>query len=198
MIENHEERHGRRSIRLKGYDYTKPGAYFVTLVAVDRTYLFGNIKDGKMELNDFGKIAEMCWHEIPQHFKNVQLDAFVIMPNHIHGIIIINENDDKIGADNCRGNACVTQTKTEGACVIQTKAKAKPIPGSLGVIVGSYKSAISKRINELRKMPGKKVWHRNYYESIARSETGLNRIRQYIISNPANWDKDEENEELMK
>lgn len=189
MIENHEERHGRRSIRLKGYDYTKPGAYFVTLVAVDRTYLFGNLKDGKMELNDFGKIAEMCWHEIPQHFSHAQLDAFIIMPNHIHGIIIINERQSSIGTEDCRGNACVTQTKA----MTNKVGKAKPIPGSLGVIVGSYKSAISKRINEFRKMPGKKVWHRNYYESIARSESGLNRIRQYIISNPDNWDKDEEN-----
>ncbi len=186
-------KHHRRSIRLKEYDYTQPGAYFVTLVAYKRMYLFGQITDGIMNLNGFGKIAESCWHEIPDHFPNVQLDEFIVMPNHIHGIIIITDKSR-------RGKACLAQTAPQSKvsrgnasrgneCVVPTK----PIPGSLGVIIGSYKSAISKRINELRKTPGEKVWHRNYYESIARNEFALNRIRQYIISNPYNWNDDEEN-----
>jgi REP element-mobilizing transposase RayT len=172
-------KHHRRSIRLKEYNYTQPGEYFITLVAYKRSYLFGKITNGTMNLNDFGNIAQSCCHEIPNHFSNARLDEFVVMPNHIHGIIIISDNSPNNAS---RRNACVAQTQNP-----------KPISGSLGTIVGSYKSAISKRIDELRGMPGGKVWHRNYYEHIVRNEYSLNRIRQYIISNPNNWKEDKEN-----
>ena len=90
---NNPEYHHRRSIRLKGYDYSQAGAYFVTMCTQHRECLFGEIVDGKMRLNEYGQIVQQCWMEIPQHYQNVQLDEYVVMPNHVHGIIIINEFD---------------------------------------------------------------------------------------------------------
>jgi REP element-mobilizing transposase RayT len=92
--------HHRRSIRLKGYDYSQAGAYFVTIVTYKRQFLFGEIVNGKIKLNDGGKIAEQCWNDIPKHFPNAIMDEFVIMPNHIHGIIILNDNGSIVGAKN--------------------------------------------------------------------------------------------------
>lgn len=92
------DKHHRRSIRLPGYDYSRAGAYFVTICAQDRACLFGDIADGVMRLNDAGRVVERCWHEIPIHFPHVELDEFVIMPNHVHGIIVIVENH--VGAKN--------------------------------------------------------------------------------------------------
>jgi len=91
--------HHRRSIRLKGYDYSQDGVYFVTICTHNRECLFGKIVDGKMCINEWGKIAERCWLETPQHYPNVSMDEFVIMPNHIHRIIILNENISIIGAN---------------------------------------------------------------------------------------------------
>ena len=94
------EKHHRRSIRLKGYDYSQPGWYFVTVVTYDRQNLFGHIENGKMILNDGGKIARKCWLEIPHHYPNVNLDEFVVMPNHVHGIIVIVKKNIVVGAKN--------------------------------------------------------------------------------------------------
>ncbi len=103
-------RHHRRSIRLRGYDYTCPGAYFITVVTWGRECLFGEILDGEMQMNELGAVAQSCWQEIPAHFPNVQLDAYVVMPNHIHGIRDYG----------CRGDACVAPTTTRDACVAPT------------------------------------------------------------------------------
>ncbi len=167
------EIHQRRSIRLKGYDYSQPGAYFVTNVAQKRKCLFGVIIDGKMRLNEAGRIVRWTWHDLPNHVANIELDEFIVMPNHMHGIIIIRENDF-VGA---------------GSEPTPTKSK----PHSLPEIIRQFKTFSAKRINQWRGTVGVSVWQRKYYEHIIRDENELNRIRQYIRNNPANWQNDKNN-----
>ena len=104
------QKHHRRSIRLKGWDYSNPGHYFVTIDLKNRKCLFGKVIDNKMILNEFGKICNECWLAIPDHFENVKLDTYQIMPNHVHGIIVITKRMD---GDNGRGDACVAPTKKQ-------------------------------------------------------------------------------------
>ncbi len=174
------DKHHRRSIRLKGYDYTHVGAYFVTLCTQNHECLFGEVVDGEMQLNAYGRIVQACWDEIPIHFPNVELDAFVIMPNHIHGIIVLAERPNIVGA---RHAVPLRNVERFG----------DPIQGSMPTIIRSFKSAATKRINEMRSAPGTPVWQRNYYEHIIRDEETLNLIRQYIVDNPLNWALDREN-----
>jgi REP element-mobilizing transposase RayT len=183
-------RHHRRSIRLCDWDYTANGAYFITLVTHDRASLFGDIVDGVMRLNAYGEIARACWEEIPSHFDHVEIDAFVIMPNHVHGIVLI-VNDKPaseravglVGAQHC----CAPTTNNPKRHEINVN------PGSLGAIIRSYKSAVAKEINQSRGTPAEPVWQRNYYERIIRNEREFNAFREYIINNPARWAEDAEN-----
>ncbi|PIU54770.1 MAG: hypothetical protein COS88_06605 [Chloroflexi bacterium CG07_land_8_20_14_0_80_51_10] len=169
------DKHHRRSIRLKGYDYSQAGAYFVTICTKDRGCLFGEIIDGEMVLNPFGEVVQACWDDLPRHYPHVELDAFVIMPNHLHGIIIIR-----------RGEAFVP-------------SNASPLhphgtqPGSLGAIIQNFKSVSTRKINRSTRNPGNKSWQRNYYEHVIRNEKSLNTIRCYIIENPLRWADDPEN-----
>ncbi len=184
------KRHHRRSIRLKGYDYTQPGAYFVTICTHNREPLFGRVVDGEMVLNAFGEIVWACWGEIPDHFPHVELDAFVVMPNHVHGIIWI---VDHPGATHAQ-NVGATHAQNVGAThALPLQGPRGPVSGSLGAIVGSFKSAVTRRINELRGTPGARVWQRNYYEHIIRNERALNAIRRYIVENPLRWHLDRYN-----
>ena len=171
-------KHRRHSIRLKGYDYTQPGAYFVTICTHRREMLFGRVVDGVMQLNEFGRIVEWTWYDLPNHVANITLDAFVIMPNHVHGIIIINP-PATVGA---------------GSEPVPTiDAAAGPKPYGLPEIVLQFKTFSARRINARRGVRGVPVWQRNYYEHIIRNQHALNAIRRYIIENPARWQKDREN-----
>jgi hypothetical protein len=137
MVKFDPQKHHRNSIRLKGYDYSQAGTYFVTLVTWRREFLFGETVNGEMKLNQRGKIAEACWQLIPEHFQNVGLGAYVIMPNHVHGIIIVN-----------------------GMGVARYASPLRPhgtSSGSLGAIVGSFKSAVTKRIGHELNETG--IWH---------------------------------------
>ena len=165
----------RRSIRLPRFDYTQQGAYFVTVCTRNRSCLFGEIVNGEMRLNDIGRVAHRMWEEIPTHFPQVGIDAWVVMPNHIHGVIVI------------------AGPPVEATHASPLQRPAGPPKRSIGAIVGSYKSAVSKRINAMRGTPGAPVWQRNYYDHIIRNEAALNRIRQYIADNPARWAEDPEN-----
>jgi len=140
----------RQSIRLKGYDYSQPGYYLITLCTYQRAAIFGTIHSGKMVLNNHGELAKESWMAIPSHFPGTHLDAFVIMPNHIHGIIIINGNTAKPNAGS-------------------PEAFGKPVPGSLPTIIRSFKAATTFRINKYRESPGSKVWQRNYWERVIRN-----------------------------
>ncbi len=275
-------KHHRRSIRLQGYDYTQSGAYFVTIVAEGRECLFGEIVDGEMHLNRAGRIVQREWERLPRRFPHVQLDAFVVMPNHIHGIIVIAEspnaagrgtaaytddspnhqsavppsgqgaaggfnadvpvgsavplrsNDVVIGRDTAdhtdespnagRGTADHTDeflnhqpavplpitdtnvtvgsavplpiTDTDvsvGSAAPQHEQFGKPVPGSIPTIIRSFKSAVTQGVNFVNRTPGATIWQRNYYEHVVRRDASLERIQQYIVDNPENWDDDDEN-----
>jgi len=182
------QRHHRRSIRLRGYDYTRPGAYFVTIVTRRRECLLGEIVDGKMVLSEYGRIVAEEWERTALVRPYVRLDEFVVMPNHIHGIIWI-VGDDAVGATRPVGatrRVAPTGSTTGGR-------PTGPRAGSLGAIIAQFKSAAAKRINQIRGTPGVPVWQRNYYEHIVRNERALNAIRQYIRNNPARWTDDREN-----
>jgi len=176
------DKHQRRSLRLPHYDYASSGAYFITICVHQRQCLFGEIVDGMMRLNKWGTIAQECWQAIPDHFAQVQLDEWVIMPNHIHGIIVINDPDR-------RGTAMPCPYPVTNP--IQKRKFGESIAGSLPTIIGSYKSAVTKRINGDRNIRGASIWQRNYYEHIIRNDTALAHIRQYIQNNPASWHQDQ-------
>ena len=168
----------RCSLRLPGYDYSQPGAYFVTICTKNNSPQFGEIRGSARILNERGSIVEKVWIEIPDHFTNVTLDDFIVMPNHIHGILLLDEPPD------CRGTACRAPT---------VEKFGKPTKGSLPTIIRSFKSASTHLINRLDKRKGISIWQRNYYEHIIRNEDSLNRIRRYIQENPIKWSIEPEN-----
>jgi REP-associated tyrosine transposase len=171
-------KHHRRSIRLKGYDYTQPGAYFVTACTHQREALFGEVVEGKMQVNECGRATTDEWQALPRRFPHMCLDEFVVMPNHIHAIIEI--VDDGGGRGTTRRAPTIEQF-------------GKPVAGSLPTIVRTFKSEVTKRVNEIRQTSGAPVWQRNYYEHIVRNERELNAIRRYIRSNPLKWALDRDN-----
>jgi putative transposase len=169
----------RHSIRLKGYDYSLPGAYFVTVLSFHQKPVFGSIKSGLFKANINGNIVRECWHELFKHYCNINLDAFVVMPNHIHGIVFM--EDTRVFPRHDVG------------------AGLRPAPTKLhelSEIIRAFKSFSARRINEPRKTPGTPVWQRNYYEHIIRNDKELNDIREYINNNVTNWNKDKENPDI--
>jgi REP element-mobilizing transposase RayT len=177
-------RTGRRSIRLKEYDYSQAGGYFVTMCVRNRECLFGKIIESEMKMNGFGEIVKECWDEIPNNYRNTEIDEFVVMPNHIHGIIMILDDlksDDVVGA--------IHELPLQMDII---KRRQMLLPK----IIGRFKMNSAKRINEIRNSPGVPVWQRNYFEHVIRTEKELNHIREYIINNPTGWPKDEENIQL--
>jgi putative transposase len=167
----------RRSIRLRDYDYSQPGAYFITICTKDRIGLFGKEVDGKLRINNFGKIVLGFWNDLDHIYSNVRTDAFVVMPNHVHGIIMIEE---RVGAI----HELPLQYRNQ-----KTKRRQMLIPK----MVGRFKMKSSKRINAIRDTSNISVWQRNYHEHIIRDEGSLNRIREYIKNNPLTWNLDKEN-----
>ena len=163
--------HHRRSIRLEGYDYAQAGAYFVTICAHARECLFGEIDADAMMLSEFGEIVRDEWLKSCAIRSEIKLDAYIVMPNHFHGIVYIASTDSIRGDD-------------------RLVAPVGPKPKSLGAFMAGFKSAVTKRINEMRRTPGATVWQRNYYEHIIRNEADYNRIAEYINHNPQRWAQD--------
>jgi REP element-mobilizing transposase RayT len=184
------DRHHRRSIRLRGYDYAQAGAYFVTVCEIHRECIFGDVHDEEMCLNPLGEIADECWIALAQHFPHVELDKYVIMPNHVHGIFVITEA--VVGARHASPRTNATDRATH-ASPLQTNLPRGPHSGSVGAIVGSYKSAVSKRINVVRGTQGNSAFQRDYYEHIIRNEREWNAMAAYIRDNPRNWSDDLDN-----
>ncbi len=176
------EIHHRRSIRLKGYDYALPGAYFVTLVTQAHQCLFGEVVGEQMFENRFGKIVRRSWRELPNHYPYLVLDSFIVMPNHIHGIIVLKDSYKGGSFYNVNSNADDGQTRPYGFT-----------GHGLPEIVRAFKSFSARRINQIRHMPGVVVWQRNYYERIIRDEKEWDQTRLYIIENPHQWVDDPEN-----
>ena len=182
-----DNRHHRRSIRLPAFDYAGPGAYFVTLVTEYRACIFGTITNDSMALSPQGIIADACWRAIPEHFAHVELGGYVVMPNHIHGIILLSEREtakpSHVGATHW-----VAPTSGERLPTRPTG----PARGSLGAILGAYKMAVTRQI--VAQFGGvSRIWQRNYYEHVIRDDEDWNRIQRYIAENVANWSRDEEN-----
>jgi putative transposase len=201
--------HHRRSIRLKGYDYSQPGAYFVTLVAHQRQSIFGEVANGVMHLNQCGEILHQVWLELPRHYPHVSLDAFILMPNHIHGVLVLREYDGRGGTfghvsppDGGRGGSVgrgsMPANTISGEDLLPDMDQTRPyhVRHGLPEIVRAFKSFSARRINVLRKTPNIPVWQRNYYEHIVRDQSELNRIKQYILDNPMKWAEDKENPTL--
>jgi REP element-mobilizing transposase RayT len=186
-------KHHRRSSRLRGYDYSQAGAYFVTICAQDRECLFGDVVYGEMRLNDAGIMVRDVWLKIPGHFSYADIDEFVVMPNHFHGIVVICN-------DNCRGEVSSpipfvsSISKINQGRGIPEGGETPPLQRrTLGQIVAYLKYQSTKQINEIRNTPGFPLWQRNYYEHIIRSEEEMKRTREYIINNPLKWSEDEDN-----
>jgi len=189
------EPHTRRSIRLPSHDYAGSGAYFVTLCTRDRLLLFGEVLDAEMRLTALGESIATCWQWLAEQYEYISLDAFVVMPDHLHGIVLI--ADPAVEAErDAMARDCAA---TGGSRTAPTRRIGPPTPRKvLGRLIGPFKTVSTKRVNELRGEPGLMLWQRNYYEHIIRSERALNRIRQYIIDNPARWHDDPEDRKLFQ
>jgi putative transposase len=186
-------RKNRHSIRLTGYDYSRVGLYFVTLVVYQRENLFGAINTAEMELNEMGRMAVDSWTWLADQYPYVGLDQYCLMPNHFHGILVI-KNDGGGASVPGKGDAW---SGAGGAWSGTGGSRTAPTQGTpikpLGRLIGAFKTVSTKKINLCRQTPAMVVWQRNYYEHIIRNEKDLERIRQYINNNPANWLNDEEN-----
>jgi len=173
--------HHRRSIRLQDYDYSQEGLYFVTLCVHERECLFGEIVDGKMQLNELGKTIETICHELSQHYKNIHLEIFVIMPNHFHGIFCF-DNDNTCGDAACKG--AINRAPTGGGFASD---KNPMFHINLSRIIRWLKG---RATFECRKIHADFSWQRNYHEHIIRDHNDYARIEEYIVNNPINWDND--------
>jgi putative transposase len=201
-------KHHRRSIRLPDYDYGDEGAYFVTICTHERMCLFGYVDDEAMTLNQYGRIVWDEWEATAKLRPNIQLDRFVVMPNHVHGIIFITEKinptsdepqneDKKLPTDVSQNPINAPNHEDVGARCIAPLQPTTPLRkfgplevNTLSTIVGTFKAAVTRKINRLRNSPGGIVWQRNYWERIIRKEEDLNWLRLYIETNPAQWKKD--------
>jgi putative transposase len=175
--------HRRKSIRLQGYDYSQAGAYFITICTHNRVPLFGEIVDGVMVLNTAGQIVEKCWCAIPEHFPQVTLDEFVVMPNHVHGIITV-------GANNVGANDYLPLPSDETP--IQSNEPPRPLQHgtsrTIGSMVRGFKIGVTRWFRANTDIHA--VWQRNYYEHIIRNEDAYQKISEYIQTNPQRWETD--------
>jgi REP element-mobilizing transposase RayT len=169
--------HHRRSIRLPRYDYSSAGAYFVTLCTHERQCLFGEIVDGEMRLNDFGRIVTAEWIRSGELRAEIEIGEYVVMPNHFHGIVMI---DDTVGANGIRP---VSHTP-------DTNGRFRSPSKNIGSMVRGFKSSVTKQINVIRNTPDIPVWQRNYYEHVIRNDADYTRIAEYVADNPRRWAED--------
>jgi REP element-mobilizing transposase RayT len=200
--------YNRQSIRLSNYDYSKSGFYFITICTKDRKHLFGDIVSGKMVLNNAGRIVEKCWEEIPVHFPNVRIHTFVVMPNHIHGILKIQANDYSpvLMKDLCQNlelpehkyflSDRIDRSSIHNALVKLKDDGPRGTSKTLGSVIRGFKIGVTKwfRKNDPKNFPvGRSPWQRNYWDYIIRDERGYHQIALYIIDNPIKWEKDKLN-----
>src|SRR5690606_8271937 len=179
------------SARAPWWDYGWNAPYFITICTQNRSYYFGDIINGSMRLSHAGVLADVLWYQIPHHAHNVELGAFVVMPNHIHGILILNDGGD---IDNRRDKACLVSTGSDGDPVEPPIASSpsknrfrNPGKNTVSSIIGGYKSAVSRYAYRL----GFPIaWQPRFHDHIIRDDAEYQRINDYIESNPQNWNKD--------
>ncbi len=172
----------RKPNRLRDFDYSQSGWYFVTICVQNRECLFGRIENGKMILNQFGEIVEKCWYEIPQHFPDVTLDEFVVMPNHVHGMVVI--RNDVMKNRHVVGNAYMRS--------LQSPSSPDRTKMALSKIIHGFKSAVTREINKIQNQFCFQ-WQKSFHDHIIRNEKSYWAIKEYIRNNPAHWTFDEEN-----
>ncbi|MCJ7708189.1 MAG: hypothetical protein MUO38_11300 [Anaerolineales bacterium] len=182
--------HHRRSIRLPGYDYSQPGAHFVTICTRNRECVLGEVGSGEMVYSPVGLVVVEEWTRSASIRREIALDTFVVMPNHLHGIVLILEDTSPAGVVGAHGRAPLPMPSSMD---LNARGIADRKPRCLGSFIAGYKAAVTKRINQLRGTPGAGVWQRNYYEHVIRDGEDLRRIREYIAQNPLAWEHDEEN-----
>ncbi len=213
--------HNRQSTRLQEFDYTQAGAYFVTICTLNRQCVLGEIKNEKMILNGWGKIVENHWTQLPELRPNISLDVYQIMPNHFHGLLwIVDEGStsmrawqakplpdsgpqlqDQIDSTNIKANEGINHPDSIDSSTSAGVWRAKPFnpkpifskpqKGSLGTIIGGFKSGVTKTVNDLEQTRGASFWQRGYHDQIIRNERHLAAVRKYILDNPVNWKRDE-------
>jgi REP element-mobilizing transposase RayT len=184
-----DARRQRRSIRLPTFDYGSGGAYFITIVTHDRLPLFGDVLDGQMQLNERGRVVEEAWTQTAIERAEIELDAFVVMPNHVHGIVwITRDEDDSSPPQHPPGTPPRAPTATAAS-----RRFGAMQPRSLSAMVNGFKGSVTRRLRLVDEWPERVVWQRNYYERVIRDDEELGRIRQYILDNPRQWTDDEEN-----
>jgi REP element-mobilizing transposase RayT len=181
------DKHHRQSIRLPAYNYSQPGAYFVTICAYQRQCIFGEIIDGQMRLNQYGAIVAETYQWLCQRYPYLHTDEWVVMPNHFHAIMVITDQPRVDTAKPCRGGSRTAPTTNEQYNANVINKQRKP----LGRLIGAFKTVSTKKINILRDAPGTPLWQRNYYEHIIRNPDAMDKIRQYIINNPVLWNIDQ-------
>ncbi|MFN9398166.1 MAG: transposase, partial [Dolichospermum sp.] len=186
--------HKRQSIRLKGYDYSQSGLYFITICCYQRECLFGNIMNSQIILNNFGQLIKEEWLKSAEIRKEIEFDDFVIMPNHFHGIVIINQeiNSDFMKNDvDFQDNNVGANGRSPLQQIQSSRPKISMKPKSISSLIAGFKSATTKKINIIRNTPQNPVWQRNYYDHIIRNDESLARIREYVQNNPLSWENDQ-------
>ena len=166
------DRHHRRSIRLRGYDYTQAGAYFITICTYGREPLFGHVVAETVALSPYGRIVEQCWRGLARHTPALTLDVFVVMPDHLHGLLILQAPTDP----SVSSGSADTADRPRGT-----------MPGSVSALMQNFKSTSTRRVNCVRCTSGTPLWQRDYYEHTVRDTADLDRIRRYIAENPVRW-----------
>lgn len=196
------DKHHRHSIRLKGHNYSASGIYFITICVFQRECLFGEVVNGEMNLNQFGQLVASYWQNLARHHSTLNVDEFVIMPNHIHGILILSDRQAKhnefVGAGLAdpsfaphNASSPKPALLSENVSQCSSKNVVTTQHRSISEMIRGFKTFSARRINQIRRSPGVPVWQRNYYEHIIRDETVCSTIQQYIVSNPTSWRADQ-------
>ena len=172
----------RKAIRLRGYDYTRPGAYFVTVGCHGRQCLFGAVGPGIVRLSPAGEIVSDVWQGLGVHSSNIETDAFIVMPNHVHGILFLHMGEDP-----------AKHSVLPNASPLRGSAPAGTVAGSLSAVIQNFKAVSTRIVHARGFMVGEAIWQRGFYERVIRGEEELARIRRYIEDNPVSWPGDPDN-----
>lgn len=199
-----KNRYRIESTRLKNYDYSSDGAYFITICTKNREHFFGEIIDGQLTNTKQARIIKKCWLDLPNHYLNCILDKFIVMPNHVHGVIFINNGmngarcddvDSEGGVDNMSVETGLKPVSTINGNIVENNQNKNQYVKrySLSEIIRGFKTFTARKINELQNIPGQPLWQTRFYDRIIRNEFALDKIRRYIINNPIKWQRDRNN-----